>query len=278
MASANSDKPPAHIEDWEEIQPSESDDIISIVSESEETGPSNQDFVEIDHPKKTKYPGRMYSDPNDEPVGPLPTLRRVLYDLKDTLKDSIAQLEDFNQEANMTELSLSGPIMQTQQRQVDTLNFLLTNAATDWEGYAANGGMTFDDFANLDPVPLHELDRLFKTFVIEVKERNGRARPSDADVEQDQAEEEEDVGWLDFILPAIDEVSSLLRVPEQDHGVGDVFGSYQTESVREKQQVAEASKALEHEESEFAAVGTSTRQPSNNDDKIHEKMMMVSDW
>jgi len=201
-------------DDWEELQPSRPDDAISIVSEDEAAvEDSHQDYVEVDHPRKTSYPGRNYSSSKDEPSGPLPTLRKALYDLKDTLRDCVTHLEDFNQEASMQALSLSGPIMQTQQRQVDALNILLTNDAKDWEASASSGGMTFDEFADLDPVSVNELCRIFRNFGEEVQQKT----PIEGIVSEDEAvDKDEDLGWLDFILPAVDEVSMLLRVPEDE--------------------------------------------------------------
>lgn len=279
MAGSKPEAPPAYTDDdWEEVQPSLPDDTISIISDSEIAAANNQDYVEIEHPKQTAYPGRIYRNPKDEPTGPLPTLRRALYNLKDTLKDSIMQLENFNQEASMQALSLSGPIMQAQQRQVDTLNVLLTNYAADWETYAKKGGMTFDEFADLDPVSVDELCRIFGDFVAEIRERNICGRVSDAEEGKDGRgeieDEDEDVGWLDFILPAVDEVSMLLRVQEQE--TKDAFDNDQHGKAKEEQHV-EKKESLEPEGSASATKEPSCRKETH-DDKVHEKMMMVSDW
>lgn len=268
MESTRQDEPPAYTDDdWEDVQPSQPDDTISIVSENEGLADrDNQDFVEVEDPKKTKYPGRIYRNPNDEPIGPLPTLRKVLYDLKDILKDSVAHLEDFNQEASMSALSLSGPIMQAQQRQIDTLIVLLTNYASDWETHSAQGGMTFDEFADLDPTAVHELCRIFRGFAWEVKQR--AKHTSNPEVEDD----DEDVGWLDFILPAIDEVSMLLRVPEAD--TKDTLGQFE----HSKPTVHTPRDAKSDQAEAHRATNNEPTNQKKNDEKVHEKMMMVSDW
>ena len=253
-------------DDWEQLNQSQPDDVSIISDDDIPNDGNNQDFVEVDHPKKTSYPGRHYSNPKDEPSGPLPTLRRSLYDLKDILEDSIKHLEDFNQEASMQALSLSGPIMQAQQRQVDALNVLLTNYAADWEISASQGGMTFDEFADIDPVSVNELYRIFKNFAAEVRERTRDAEVKD---DADTDDENEDIGWLDFILPAIDEVSMLLRVPQEaGHDSETLQPAKESSSIGVPRGGASPM-------NESASVRSQT---NVHDEKVHEKMMMVSDW
>jgi hypothetical protein len=255
-------------DDWEDVRPSQPDDTISIISEDDAAlNNNNQDYVEIDHPRKTSYPGRIYSNPKEDAAGPLPTLRKALYNLKDTLKDSVAQLEDFNQIANDSAVSISGPIMLAQQRQVDTLNVLLTNAAEDWEAYAmVKGGMSFDEFADLDPVAVNELARIFGRFV---RDAEGKIRDLEkADNVDDTEEDEVDVEWLDFILPAVDEVNMLLRVPEEEGQP--VLGESEPTIPQNKPEVQQ-----------YAAKAEASKQTLSqdlHDEKVHKNMMMVSDW
>jgi hypothetical protein len=257
MAEAKTQAASEQLEDdWEEVEPSHPDDTISILSESE-TIANDQTYIEIDHPKKTYYPGRLYRDPREDPQGPLPTLRKSLYTLEDTLKESIEQLNDFAQNASMQALALSEPIAHAQQKQVDALNMLLTNCASDWETFARQGGMTFDEFADLDPVSVDELCKIFRDFVEEVRgQKYGRGSENVENCEDGEA----DVGFLDFILPAIDEVDKLLRIQPQD-----MEGS---KTHKESDQDAETVVTKNEKE----------EQSHETDDRVHEKMMMVSDW
>lgn len=252
-------------DDWEDVRPSQPDDTISIISEDDAaTNHNNQEYVEIEHPRKTSYPGRIYSNPKEDATGPLPTLRKALYNLKDTLKDSVAQLENFNQLANDFAVSTSGPIMLAQQRQVDVLNVLLTNASADWEAYAAGeSGMSFEEFADLDPVAVNELARIFGTFVQDTKRR---VRDIEHGHETEDAEEGEmDMEWLDFMLPAVDEVNMLLRIPEaEDPSEFKPTIPQDKPEVQQHAVKAEASKQ--------------TLSQDLHDEKVHKNMMMVSDW
>ncbi|KIW08450.1 uncharacterized protein PV09_01353 [Verruconis gallopava] len=250
-------------DDWEEVHASEPDDTISLHSETEtETVENNQHYVEVDGPKKTTYPGRIYQDPNEKLVGSIPTLRRSLYNLKDTLSESIEQLEDFNQEyASMEALSISVPIKQLQEKQVNALSILLTNSGTDWEVSVLQGGMSFDEFAELDPVSIDELCRIMKDFVHEVRaHKYARKKAADYDEDEDNA----DVAFLDFILPAVDEISLLLRIDEgsatkqHDNLSGPTLLSTTKENCGEQE--------------------TEPKPKDDHDQIVHERMMMASDW
>jgi hypothetical protein len=263
MAESKSKAITEHVDDddWEEIESSQPDDTISILSESE-TIANDQAYVEVDHPKKTSYPGRIYSDPNEEPQGPLPMLRRSLYALKDTLMESIEQLNDFNDQASMQALAISGPLAQAQQRQVSGLTTLLTNCASDWEAYANTGGMTFDEFAELNPVSVDELRRIFQDFVQDVRMAKYSRKAGMETDEGDEDEPEKEIAFLDFILPAVDEVNTLLRIEPLD--------SIGLQTVDADENRAEAETLVAKKEDETKA--------QSNDEKVHEKMMMVSDW
>ena len=102
-----------------------------------------------------------------------------------------------------------------------------------------------------------------------------RAMQSHGDLEYEAEEKDEgDLGWLDFILPAVDEVNMLVRVlPSEMVGLssaGDGDIAEESNSKLVEMEVPEVMSA------EPAKDTPGTR--ASHDDKVHEKMMMVSDW